>query len=264
MSQRGPARGYWVADRILVVDDDPLLAPILAKMTGKEPLIVDRDFVNNIEEMSSHPVRAIFLDIFLGTAVGLDLIPRLKELWPRVPILVMTSSPDEALIENALARGAHDFVRKPLVASEVRARLAARSLEAEVRAGPLVAGDLALYEADLRLRGPEGSTYLGAKEAKALQFILKVRGARPSKAQLQHHVWGSVSVSPNSVDQLLSRLRKAFAEIGSRSRLRSRYGGFLELSMASAQRAEGPATAEAPPDLAAESDEHESGGDEGG
>jgi DNA-binding response OmpR family regulator len=44
---------------------------------------------------------------------GLDLLSHLRSRWPAVPVIVMTAFGGPAVAEEALARGASDYLEKP-------------------------------------------------------------------------------------------------------------------------------------------------------
>ena len=50
---------------------------------------------------------------------GIELQDRVREQRPALPVIMMTALTDDALRRRALAGGARDLLRKPLVADEL-------------------------------------------------------------------------------------------------------------------------------------------------
>lgn len=70
----------------------------------------------------------VMLDLLMPKRSGLDALPRLLALHPPARVVVVSSLDSEALIADALAAGAVDFVTKPFHPSEVQEAVA-RALE---------------------------------------------------------------------------------------------------------------------------------------
>ncbi len=61
---------------------------------------------------SPHSIAAVLVDLFLPDSQGIETFDRLFRAAPRIPILVLTSSDNEAIAELAVERGAQDFILK--------------------------------------------------------------------------------------------------------------------------------------------------------
>jgi NtrC-family two-component system response regulator AlgB len=61
-----------------------------------------------------------FVDLRLGDASGLDLIPRLLEVSPGLAIVVMTAYATYDTAVEAVRRGASDYVPKPFTPAQIR------------------------------------------------------------------------------------------------------------------------------------------------
>ena len=102
--------------RVVVVDDHPLFR------RGVVDLLLSTGLYDVVGEGSSaqevaalvHSVTpdAVLLDIRLGTASGLSLIPSLRTTCPDLRIIVVTVFDDVAFQRSARAAGAHGFVAK--------------------------------------------------------------------------------------------------------------------------------------------------------
>ena len=130
--------------RVLVVDDEPDFAESLQDLLESDgcqvTLIADPADVN--ESLRDFDAEAILLDVRLKQANGMDLIGRLRSLWPEARIVIVTgfSSKDTAI--EALKCGAFDYLEKPIRTEELEATLV-RALwahDADVRIRLLPAG----------------------------------------------------------------------------------------------------------------------------
>jgi two-component system response regulator AtoC len=147
--------------RLMVVDDDLLLAR-LVKANLDRPGRVHADAVGSAEEamecLAREPYDAVLSDLVMPGMGGMELVRRLREVDPAIPVLIMTA---HASIEGAvdgIRAGAAHFLRKPVDAAEVLSLIeravAERSAAAEAPAadppsGPSAAD--ALFGSDPRL-----------------------------------------------------------------------------------------------------------------
>jgi DNA-binding NarL/FixJ family response regulator len=78
----------------------------------------------------------VLLDIRMPGLNGVDGIPILKQKWPNVPILMLSSESEPENIRSAIARGASGFVSKAQTAEEIM-DAARKILSGEISASPL-------------------------------------------------------------------------------------------------------------------------------
>jgi len=121
-----PAR--HTAPRMLVVEDDPLAARAMSRLLGRGwPILHARsraDALTIIE--GSTPLAAAVVDLVLEDGDGMDVVARVREKRPNLPVLIVTGSLSESLVNRAAILGA-TYVCKPDVAGALLA-FAARSL----------------------------------------------------------------------------------------------------------------------------------------
>jgi two-component system, OmpR family, response regulator len=102
--------------KVLVVDDEPDVCFLFGKILRKRNLRVD--FAHNLAEandaIENDPPALIFLDNNLPDGQGVDLIPFLKENYPHTRIVMVTANDTLGDQKKAFARGADDFLGKPL------------------------------------------------------------------------------------------------------------------------------------------------------
>jgi DNA-binding NtrC family response regulator len=103
-------------ERILVVDDEPnilrLLKTILTNKTGYEVTTT-----NNPLEVSKllqeEPYDLVVTDLKMPLVEGIDLIDIIKKVNPGLPIIIITAYGTIETSEEAIQKGAYDFITKP-------------------------------------------------------------------------------------------------------------------------------------------------------
>jgi len=127
--------------RILVVDDDAAAARLLTEVLTREGYEVTTalsvaDAVKALEDGARFD--ATLTDLRMPGASGLDLVAELRKRDPAAIVLVLTAFGNAQAAAEAIARGAYDFVSKPVDLAQLRLALARalerRRLEVENRA----------------------------------------------------------------------------------------------------------------------------------
>lgn len=106
------------AERILVVDDDPLVTMLAASYLIDDGYLVDQapDIPSALQLLARWSYDAVVLDVLLEDEDGLTLCRwiRDQEVHRHIPVLVMTGREDTEVITQAFEAGANDFLRKPI------------------------------------------------------------------------------------------------------------------------------------------------------
>lgn len=107
--------------RLLVVDDDAVFARVLARAMESRGFTVEtaNDAHQAYEAAQRMRPGYCVLDLKLGEANGLRLIPELKAMVPAMRILLLTGYASIATAVEAIKRGAHDYLAKPVDADAV-------------------------------------------------------------------------------------------------------------------------------------------------
>ena len=105
-------------NRILVVEDDPAIAEMLAfflKSRGYEA-----DVAYTLEQGLKKPLggyRAILLDIMLEGKESFPILEKAKSENPQVKVVMISGYGDDENVEKARAMGANGFIAKPFTGS---------------------------------------------------------------------------------------------------------------------------------------------------
>ncbi|MEO8466597.1 MAG: response regulator [Gammaproteobacteria bacterium] len=112
--------------RVLLVDDDERFATTLAQALerrGWAATVAHTADAALAAARESLP-RASVIDLRLGRDDGLALVPALRELGPRMRIIVLTGYASIATAVRAIKLGADDYLAKPVTGSVVADALA--------------------------------------------------------------------------------------------------------------------------------------------
>ena len=106
---------------LLLVDDDATFVRVLARALGSRgfEVIAAINFDEALALARRHQPRYCVLDLKLGEENGLRLIPELHTLVPDMRVLLLTGYASIATAVEAIKRGAHDYLAKPVDADAV-------------------------------------------------------------------------------------------------------------------------------------------------
>jgi NtrC-family two-component system response regulator AlgB len=160
---------------ILVVDDEPGIRKTLAtslELDGHHAVAVSNP-EDALTEAAGTAFDMAFVDLRLGTASGLDLIPALLAKSPWIRVVVITAYAEVGTAVEAMKRGAADYLAKPFTPAQVAA---VTRRVAELRA-------LEQRVAGLRDASAQGETILLKSTSPAMQAAIDLaRQAAPSDA----------------------------------------------------------------------------------
>lgn len=204
--------------RILLVEDDALLADAIARSLSQSAHAVDvaRSGEEADAALATVDYDLVVLDVELPGLDGLEVLKRLRARRSVVPVLIVTVR--DALEERiaGLDLGADDYLTKPFHLSELEARV--RALIRRAHAGAtseLVHGRLRLNMAARRLYCDDQPVELSMRELAVLELLL-LRGSRVvTKQQIIEHLYGWDDVSSsNTIEVFIYRLRKKIEPFG--------------------------------------------------
>jgi two-component system nitrogen regulation response regulator NtrX len=81
-----------------------------------------------LKALETAEVDLALLDVYLGNDSGLDLLEKIRERWPEIPVLVMSGHGTIPVAVEATRRGAFDFLEKPITPEKLTITLR-RALE---------------------------------------------------------------------------------------------------------------------------------------
>jgi DNA-binding NtrC family response regulator len=114
-----------VSSAILIIEDEATLAKNIAtylKRSGYDASVAATG-EDGLAQFETLRPDAVLLDYALPGCNGLEVLKRLKELDPRLPVLMMTGHGSEVVAVEAMKAGACDYLIKPVILSELKLRL---------------------------------------------------------------------------------------------------------------------------------------------
>ncbi len=198
-------------ERILIVEDEPRIAEVLARYLSAEGFVAERarDGKEALALFRSFDPDLILLDLMLPELDGVEFTRRVRAV-SSVPIIMVTAKSAELDRILGLELGADDYVTKPFSPREVVARVKAvlrRSRPEAKRVERYRAGDLFLDAGAVRVTCGEREVPLTPSEFKILQALLASGGRALSRRELLDAL-GEAYVDERTVDAHVKNLRK--------------------------------------------------------
>lgn len=200
---------------ILVVDDEAVLAELVSMALRYEgwDIVTAADGASAIAAARATRPDAVVLDVMLPDMSGLDVLRKLRETNPNVPVLVLTAKDAVEDRIAGLTAGGDDYVTKPFSLEEVvlrlRALLRRTGVTAADASAQIVVGDLVLDEDSHEVTRAGESVTLTSTEFELLRFLMRNSKRVLSKAQILDRVWSyDFGGRSNIVELYISYLRK--------------------------------------------------------
>ncbi len=107
--------GAGTSPRILIVDDEAAIRESLETLLQLEGYAVEMapDGVRGLEKIDENAYDLILLDLALPGENGIDLLPRIRERQPELPVIMITAYGTVSNVVDAIQAGAQNFVQKP-------------------------------------------------------------------------------------------------------------------------------------------------------
>jgi DNA-binding NtrC family response regulator len=102
--------------RILIIEDDDEMRSLLKDFVEEEGYEADSAEKGTYAfgKLITESFDLIITDIRMPGYSGLEILPELKKLRPRIPIIVITAFGSEEVYRKALSRGANAYLEKPI------------------------------------------------------------------------------------------------------------------------------------------------------
>ena len=211
-----------MADRILVVDDEPDLLELVRVNLAQEGYRVQKASSGQVAlaELRRNKPDLLILDLMLPDLSGTDLCKKIRadRDLADLPIIMLTAKADEVDRVVGFEVGADDYVTKPFSPRElvlsVRAVLR-RGSEPEAPAGSIEVRGLQIDPLRHRCFVDGDEVDLTAKEFDLLHTLMRSPGRVLSREHLLERVWGTdVVVTTRTIDTHLKRLREKMGSAG--------------------------------------------------
>jgi two-component system copper resistance phosphate regulon response regulator CusR len=159
-----------------------------------------------------HPWDLVVLDLLLPGLSGLDVLRRLHDARPELPVLILSARSDLATKLQGFQLGADDYIQKPFSLDELLARI-----RVQLRLGHPIGdegnvvrvGRLTLDLARRKAHIEDAVCDLSDREFRLLHHLALHAGEVISRERLLTDVWGyTFDTDSNVVEVCIRRLRK--------------------------------------------------------
>lgn len=198
--------------RILVVEDEPMLAEQLAEGMREAGYAVDvahngldAHFMGDTE-----PFDAVVLDLGLPQMDGITVLKKWRDAGRTMPVLILTARDNWHEKVAGIDAGADDYLTKPFHMEELLARLRALIRRAGGHASAeLACGPVTLDTRNNRVTVEGRALTLTSHEYRVLAYLMHHAGEVVSRSDLVEHIYAQdFDRDSNTVEVFIGRLRK--------------------------------------------------------
>jgi len=204
--------------RILIVEDDPVLADGLMRSLRASDYAVDRvaDGGEADHVLTAQNYDLVILDIGLPKIDGYEVLRRLRHRGSKTPVLFLTARDGLDDRVRGLDLGGDDYLAKPFDLPELEARVRALIRRGQSGGGSLlVHGVLTLDTAGRRAMLNGERLELSARELGVLEVLMLRSGRVVNKDQLAEQLYGwDEEVGANAIEVYVHRLRRKLEPAG--------------------------------------------------
>ncbi len=198
--------------RILIAEDEPVLANQIKTVLASEGLAVDiapdgaeAQFLGETE-----PYDMIILDIGLPIKDGLTVLKGWRSAGIDTPVLLLTARNDWTDRVDGLDAGADDYVAKPFHMAELSARVRAMIRRKVGASNPVFTKNDVTFDSRTNQVMVAGiPTNLTAQEVAVLSYLFHNSGRLVSRTELSQHIYQyDGDRDSNTIAVFVNRLRK--------------------------------------------------------
>ena len=198
--------------RVLIVEDEPLLAAQLTPSLEKAGYVVDvaADGLDAEHQGLHEPCDLAVLDLGLPGRDGLSVLRSWRAAGRTMPVLILTARDNWHDKVAGIDAGADDYLTKPFHQEELEARMrallrrAGGHATAEIRCGPLL-----LDARQSRILLDATPLELTSHEYRVLAYLLMHQGEVISRSRLVEHIYAQdFDRDSNTIEVFVARLRR--------------------------------------------------------
>jgi DNA-binding response OmpR family regulator len=205
-----------MSPRVLVVEDDPQLAEIVAGYLSRAgfEVRVATDGLKALAAARTQRMDLIVLDLMLPGISGLEVLRRLRAEGSQVAVVVLSALGEDEDRVVGLERGADDYIVKPFSPRELVLRVEGLLRRVELGTGASLV-PRTIDVGDLQVDVPARSVHRGQerlvlshREFDLLVFLATHPGQAFTKKELLRRVWGWDFGDTSTVTVHVRRLRQ--------------------------------------------------------
>jgi DNA-binding response OmpR family regulator len=206
------ATGGLAEERILVIEDEPKIARLLARTLSASGFDVSTatSGLRGLSLVKQSAFALVILDLMLPDVDGLSILGNIQENHPEQQVMILSALADVHSKVRCLEVGACDYVTKPFDLPELVARVRLRLRERrQTQKKRYVEADGYVLDLQRRSVTIDGrTTSLSTREFVLLEYLMERAGDVCSREELLEHVWGyTFDPATNVLDVYVGRLR---------------------------------------------------------
>jgi len=196
--------------KILLLEDNRRLNNTIVKRFKSKNFTID-SFLDGQEALNSidRGYDCFVLDINVPSIDGLSVLKYVKDSYPNIPVLIISSSVELESIKGAYNLGCDDYIKKPFYIDELELKIEKLcNLEGET----ILLSENTEYNIHTReLFFKNESIKLTKKERLLLNLFIKNLNKVVSFEEIQSYVWHDIA-SVDSIRSLVMKIRKKLPE----------------------------------------------------
>ena len=211
-----------MADKILIVDDEPEIADLVSLYLQNENFIVFKFYnaADALKCVQSETLDLAILDVMLPDMNGFQLCQKIREKY-QYPVIMLTAKGEEIDKITGLTLGADDYITKPFLPLELVARVKAQlrrykrynSPESEKKKNVIIHSGLVLNIKTHECTLNEKPLSLTPTEFSILQILCQNIGNVVSAEELFHQIWKDEYYT-NSSSSIMVHIRHLREKMG--------------------------------------------------
>lgn len=203
-----------MADKVLIVDDDPAICRLLEKVMRSNDLetTVVNSGMEALSVVRNHTFDIILMDVMLGDMEGFEVIKHLRNQGISTPVMIVSGRNEDYDSLYGLSLGADDYITKPfrplVLGAKVKALIRRNKNLILNNSNILECGPFTYDTSTMRFYKNGEELILSSKESNLLLLFLKHPQQVFTRDMIYEHVWGTdVAVDDNAIMVYINRLR---------------------------------------------------------
>lgn len=181
---------------VLIVDDEPAIRRLLRTTLASQDWRIAEAGTGEmaLRMVMDSPPDIVLLDLGLPDRDGVDVLRRIRETNPTLPVVILSVRDDERGKVAALEAGADDYVTKPFSMAELVARLRnalRHALQQEGTIPLFVSGDLSVDLVRRQIFRDGTEIRLSPREWDILRMLVRYAGRVLTHQTIMGQLWGA-------------------------------------------------------------------------
>lgn len=203
-----------MADKALIVDDDPAILKLLEKVMRSNGLetTTANSGLGALNLLKNHSYDMILMDVMLGDMEGFEVIRHLRSQGIQTPVMIVSGRNEDYDSLYGLSLGADDYITKPfrplVLGAKVKALIRRNKNLVTGSSDLLECGPFSYNTSTMRFYKDEEEVILSSKESSLLLLFMRHPNQVFTKDMIYEHVWGNtIAIDDNAIMVYINRLR---------------------------------------------------------